>query len=261
MTENANTANALAVTDGFDIAAQDPTASPIRGVNYKFKDGGYFAFAEEIDVHDQAYVVLDRRVGWQKLAKDTPPEYLMQQPGEPRPPQPHVEEKDWPLNLNGEPEHPWKLTHYLYLLNEKTGEIATFWSNTAGGNIAIGQLSDQVAFMRGMKPGAMPVVALQSRDMPTQYGGTKPRPHFQILRWKMRDATASQQLLPPEEQLRTVEAPTLSQQMGGDKVPWNNDPVIDAPKAPSPPVQSKPAAVQKSLTNKKGHQKITGAHR
>jgi hypothetical protein len=37
------TDNALTVTDGFDIAAQDPTASPIRGVNTKFKDGGYFA--------------------------------------------------------------------------------------------------------------------------------------------------------------------------------------------------------------------------
>jgi hypothetical protein len=83
----------------------------------------------------------------------------------------------------------------------------------------------------------MPVVALESRDMPTQYKSTKPRPHFQILRWKMRDNVEPQQLLAePEAQLRTIEAPSLSEKMGYDKVPDFNDPIdgsiLDAPKAP-----------------------------
>jgi hypothetical protein len=261
MTQDANTPNALTVIDGFDAAAQDPAASPIRGVNYKFKDGAYFAYDEKADVRDRAYVVLDRRVGWQKLAKDTPPEYLMQKAGEPRPPRPHVDKKDWPPNLNNVPEHPWKLTHYLYLLDEKTGEIATFWTNTTGGNIAVGQLSDQVSFMGGMQPGAMPVIALQSRDMPTQYGSTKPRAHFQILRWKMRDAAVPQQLLAGlQEQLSTVEEPSFAEKMGDDEVPWNDSPDINVPKTPSPPTQHTPGESQNSQTTKRGAQKI-GARR
>jgi hypothetical protein len=250
MTDDANKPNALTVTDGFDLAAQDQTASPIRGTNIKFKDGGYYAFADKIDVHDQAYVVMDRRKGWQTLRKDTPPAYLMQIPGEPFPSRPHVDEKDYPLNLNGEREHPAKLTHYLYLLNEKTGEASTFWTNTTGGHIAIGELTDQVSLMRSMRgPGAMPVVALQAKEMPTQYGSTTPRPHFKILGWKMRDVAAPpQQLL--SAQMTTVAEPSTSEKMGGDKVPYDDPIGIDVPKAPTP--SAKPAMT------KKGVQRVAG---
>jgi hypothetical protein len=93
-------------------------------------------------------------------------------------------------------------------MDEASGEFITFWTNTIGGDIAIGQLSDQVAEMRRLQPGAMPVVELQSKPMPTQYGGTTPRPHFQLLHWKMRNvAAAPQQLL--SAQLTTVEEPSL----------------------------------------------------
>jgi hypothetical protein len=77
----------------------------------------------------------------------------------------------------------------------------------------------------------------------------------------MRDTAASKQLLPPQEQLTTVAAPSLSEKMGGDAVPWNDSPDIDVPKAPSPPVQHKPAAPSKPPISKKGGQKIAGARR
>jgi hypothetical protein len=192
MNANTPTSNAIATIDGFDIAAQDMTASPIRGVNIKFKDGDYYSFADQIDVDDREFVVLDRREGWQFLKKDCPPEYLMRAPGEPRPPQPYVDRADWPKNLNGVPDHPWKLTYYLYLLDRDTGEISTFWTNTVGGRIAIGALNDQVVFMRQMRPGAHPVVQLRSKPMPTSYGGTKPRPHFHLAGWKMADGAVEQ---------------------------------------------------------------------
>jgi hypothetical protein len=251
-------------TDGFDLAAQDPTASPIRGISWKFKDGDYFSRSEKVSTHGQAYIVLDRRAGWQKLAEGVPPEYLMQEAGKPKPPQPHVDKEDWPPDLNGKPAHPWKWVHYLYLLNEKTGEISTFWTDTIGGNIAIGELSDQVSFMRGMQPGAMPVVALQSKDMPTQYGGTTPRPHFQIMRWKMRDAAVSPQAIAgPQDQLRTVEEPSLKEKMGGDEVPFSDSPDIDTPKAPPDKTAltanlRKSAEPEKPHTTKRGVTKIAG---
>jgi hypothetical protein len=167
--------NALAIVDdGFNDT--DPTQSPIRGPSRKFKDGYYVEFADKIDVKGKTYAVLDRVQGWQKLERDTPPAYVMRMPGQPRPPQPVVPKEDWPLNLNGKPQNPWRWTSFLHLLDVVTGEISTFSTNTIGGNIAIGQLSDQVAFMRRAKPGAIPIVALGSRLMPTQYGGEKPRP-------------------------------------------------------------------------------------
>jgi hypothetical protein len=137
MTHELVTTNAATIIDGFDQDRRDPTASPIRGTSYRFKDGGYFSFAEPAEVKGRQHLVLDKQAGWQKLAKDQPPEFLIQKPGEPRPRQPHVDQKDWPTNFNGEPEHPWRWTQYLTLLDAKTGEIATFSTNTVGGRIAI----------------------------------------------------------------------------------------------------------------------------
>jgi hypothetical protein len=186
--------NALMPVDGFDD--DDPTASPIRGTGLRFKDGGYFTFSEQIDVADKSYVVLDRRQGWQKLEQGCPPEYLMQQPGKPRPPRPHVDETDWPLNFNGQPEHPWKLTTYLHLLDADTGEFSTFWTNTTGGNIGIGELGDQIKLMREVRPNAIAVITLKSREMPTRYKTIQLRPHFQILGWRQRDGLAEEQKEP-----------------------------------------------------------------
>jgi hypothetical protein len=212
---NTPTSNAVTTIDGFDVAAQDMTASPIRGVNVKFKDGDYYSFADMIDVDDRTFVVLDRREGWQFLKKDCPPEYLMRAPGEPRPPQPHVDKAAWPLNLNGQPDHPWKLTHYLYLLHAATGEVSTFWTNTIGGRIAIDALNDQVTFMRRMRPGAHPVVQLRSKPMPTSYGGTKPRPHFELVGWKQADGAVEQaQIAGPTADVE----PVSSEEVFNDKI-------------------------------------------
>jgi hypothetical protein len=197
MNANINTPSStktVTVIDGFSDT-RDPAASPIRGNNYKFKDGGYYAFSDRIYVHNRTYAVIDKLAGWQKLAKDCPAEYRMRALGEPRPAQPVVPKEDWPLNLNGVPEHPWRWTQYIYLLDTATGEISTFWTNTIGGRIAIDQLSDQVDFMRRVRPDAIPIVALESRDMPTQFGGTKPRPHFAIRGWKTAGGTVEQSLI------------------------------------------------------------------
>jgi hypothetical protein len=222
--QNATPQNVPAViTDGFSDT--DPTASPLRGTSIRFKDGAYESFGEAIDVEDTSYAVIDRVQGWQKLQRDCPPEYLVRATGEPKPAQPFVDKKDWPLDLNGNPSHPWKWTHYLYLLDTSTGEFSTFWSNTIGGNVAIGELSDQVSLMRNVRPGAIPVVALRSKMMPTQFGGDKPRPHFKILGWKAHGSDQTL-LAAPEQNLIDVEKPSLKEQMGGDEVPFN-DPLPD----------------------------------
>jgi hypothetical protein len=198
------------IVDGFSDG-RDPTSSPIRGTSFRFKDGGYFAFADRMDIHNRTFAVFDKLSGWQKLEKDCPAEYLMRQLGEPRPAQPHVDEKDWPLDLNGKPQHPWRWTQYLHLLDTATGEVLTFSTNTIGGRIAIDALTDQVDFMRRVRPGAIPVVALESKDMPTQFGGTKPRPHFGICGWREAGGAveAPQQIAGPT--MADVEPPTTEE--------------------------------------------------
>jgi hypothetical protein len=228
MNTQTSTANAVTITDGFD--AHDPAASPIRGVDTRFKDGSYFNFTEKLNRQDRTFAVLDLVAGWQKLQKDCQPEYLMQGIGEPRPPQPHVEQKDWPLNLNGVPEHPWRWTRCLYLLDAATGEISTFSSSTVGGRVAIDELRDQISFMRRVRPDAMPVVSLQSKDMPTSFGSTKPRPHFKIKGWKTRGDVGPQGLLtgPQDAGPKFIE-PTTAEIL--------NDAIPDDWEPPGEPVQ------------------------
>jgi hypothetical protein len=219
--------NAVAVIDGFSDD-NDPSASPIKGTNIKFKDGAYFAYSDEIDVHGKSYAVLDPQKGWQKLARECSPEYLMQKLGGPKPPQPHVDKKDWPKNLNGELEHPWKWTHFLYLLDLATGEISTFWSNTTGGNIAVGALSEQVQFARKARLDVIPVIALESNEVPTQYGGTKPRPHFRILGYRPYNGINPQNLIggPAPEEIKQVEHAPIERAPAKPvtgKAPFNDD--------------------------------------
>jgi hypothetical protein len=186
------TQNALTIyNDGFDADASDPTASPIKGGNRRFKDAAYFEFSERANVEGKGYAVFCKEAGWQKLEAGCPPEYLMRQPGAPKPPRPGVDEADWPKNFNGQPEHPWKWTTYLHLIDVETGEVSTFSTSTIGGNIAVGELADQIAFMRKTRPDAVPVVALESKMMVTQFGSSKPRPYFRILGWRGRGDVGS----------------------------------------------------------------------
>jgi len=73
--------------------------------------------------------------------------------------------------------------------------------------------------MRGVQPGAVPVIALESTLMPTQFGSKKPRPHFRITGYKLRSEIGSQNLL-TDEVAQPVDAPkqTLADEMN-DELP------------------------------------------
>jgi hypothetical protein len=202
---SAQAQNALTIVDGFDDNA-DATNSPLRGIAFRFKDGKYFAFSDEFPTEGRRFAVIDKADGWQKLAEGVPPEYLMRKPGEVRPPRPHVDEADWPEGFDGKPAHPWVLTRYLYLLDTATGEVSTFYSSTIGGRVAFDELSAQVKVTRSAQPDAIPVVTLESKMMPTQYGGEKPRPYFKIAGYKLRSNMGAQNLL-TDETKPAIEAP------------------------------------------------------
>jgi hypothetical protein len=192
---NIETQNALTVQSHYAPAAidafdhDDPTESPIRGGNIKFDAGAYFTGKEKtrVETTNRRFVVLDKCEGWVFLKKGCQPEYVMWTPGTPKPEIPECgDECTWPLGLDGKPSRPWKWNFFVYVIDAESGETLTFSSNTVGGKIAVRDLTQQIRSMRSMKPGSMPVVELQSAMMATDWG-KKPRPHFKITGWRMRD--------------------------------------------------------------------------
>jgi hypothetical protein len=71
------------------------------------------------------------------------------------------------------------------LVDPLSGEVFTFTSSTTGGRIGISDLSAQIQLMRSTRPGAGPIVELQSRQMKTKFG-MKPRPFFQVMAWRVK---------------------------------------------------------------------------
>jgi hypothetical protein len=171
--------------DSWDSAGDE--ISPVRGPNIKFDAGAYFTGKEKTPIEDdKKFIVVDRAEGWQFLKKDCPAEWAMRKTGEPKPEQPIADPSTWPIGLDGKPQHPWRYTLFIYLIDATTGESLTFSSNTTGGRIAIDELTSQIKYMRNMQPGSVPIVTLESRQMTTKFG-RKPRPFFKIAGWKMRD--------------------------------------------------------------------------
>jgi hypothetical protein len=181
-------------------------------------------------------------------------------------------------NLPNGPQRPYQCQHVIYLLDPRSMDKFTYPTNTVGGHICVGDLSDKIKNMRRLCGHVYPVVTLSDTFMNTRYGGRQ-RPHFVIKRWVLLGP--SEAALPAPEgprplsssaaekstaetpaaiELRTVKEPTLAEEMG-DAIPTFDDPLPNlggtqaAPNAPVPP--RKPAA-QKPQMTKRGIQKIAG---
>ena len=93
--------------------------------------------------------------------------------------------EEWGTDLNGNPKGPWTRILVLKLLDLKTMDRFAFVTQSIGGAIAIGDLSDKIKIMRRLRgPNASPVVSCCSTLMKTRFSphGTK-RPDFRVVRW------------------------------------------------------------------------------
>lgn len=187
MNANSNS-NALVTVDSLDAGAE--AISPVKGPRIWF-DTNIFYVGEKTKqaAKDAQYFVTGLAEGWQKLEAGQPATYIMRTPGKASPAKPDVPESEWPNDLSGKPTHPFRWTRYLFLLSVASGVTSTFTTNTVGGRIAIDELLSQVQAMRAMKPGALPIVTLESQLFKTQFG-MKPRPHFAIQGWRGSGAEA-----------------------------------------------------------------------
>jgi hypothetical protein len=127
--------------------------------------------------------------------------------------------EEWGVGLDGKPQGPYVLVLVLKLLNPLNMDRFAFVTNSKGGCIAIGDLTDKTKIMRRFRgPDIAPVITLGTTPFRiARLNITRKRPDFKVLRWiKLGDG-------------------------GG------NLPAPDAPKPLAGPESAKPAAAPKPV--------------
>jgi hypothetical protein len=94
----------------------------------------------------------------------------------------HNDESLWKPGPDGKPDDPFQNSRELRLFNPATGEEYTFCTHTKGGCRAVDKLKSSFLNALGEHPGQRPVVSLQWKPMPTDYG-MKSKPYFHIVGW------------------------------------------------------------------------------
>lgn len=128
-----------------------------------------------------------------------------------------IPQENWPVGPDGEPEPPWKLTWFVYLINTLSYERYTFVSTSKGGARACSDLIDATDVAREVNdnPKMRPIVELSSVKWKTQFGN-RDRPHFRIIKWTGGAAApvAPQVEAPPPA--AQIEPPKKPVPAGGD---------------------------------------------
>ena len=151
--------------------------------------------------------------------------------------------EEWGVDLNNNPVGPYTLVLVLKLINVTLDRFA-FITNSVGGSIAIGDLSDKTRIMRRFRgPNVSPVVSLGVTTFRTNFGPKK-RPDFRIVRW----ITLSADVLPGPDRPTAAPTPAIGRH---DAVATSTIAVVDQP-APAPaaatPAAAPAAAAQSAPT-------------
>jgi hypothetical protein len=205
--ERTEMSNELSIKrDSIDFATE--TLSPVRGVALKFQNSGDWTQGYDgesaADIGD--LLLADVAEAWRFMMKGRPVEYVLREPGMPKPPRPGTfeNESSWPL-YNGEPSDPWSWVSILHFLSIETGTTYNFVASTVGARRARDELLEQVRSMRQITPGALPIVQLGVTSMPTQYG-SRSRPMLRIRGWKRPASQSEASPRQIEVQAETIEA-------------------------------------------------------
>ena len=124
---------------------------------------------------------------------------IVERPGEPLPDpetlNAQIPKTEWGVDLNGEPQPPWRETWAAYLIDTASATEYTFINSTNGARIAVEQLERKLEVTQGLRgPNVRPRVKLDSRPMPIKrLNITKQRPEFVVLEWI--DLTGSGEVL------------------------------------------------------------------
>jgi hypothetical protein len=176
---------ALTLNETHDWTSEYRSDDPVRGKAIRFVTDRYIWGREKSALPpDHQYIVIELREGWRRLEAGSKPEWLMRQPGEPKPEQPHVPESEYVTDLSGQRVSPWRYLKWLYLVDAATGVISTLEVGSVGGLMSVAELGQQIAGMRQLKGAeALPVIELDVQAFKTKFG-LKKRPEFRVVGWK-----------------------------------------------------------------------------
>jgi hypothetical protein len=134
--------------------------------------------------------------GWTRMQDKKPAEQILGLVVEDFQPPPRkdlgwLDESEWELGLNGQPEDPWKLTYAVPMKRVgPKGEVFTYIASSAA-NIPVtaafrqvGDLIDMIADRGAFHRGQFPIVELGAEPFPTRFGQNKYKPSFQIKGWE-----------------------------------------------------------------------------
>jgi hypothetical protein len=95
-----------------------------------------------------------------------------------------VPQSQWRTGLNGSPEAPYQLQRVLEFLDPKTMERLSWPHNVSvvGSSRAAEELEGRIKITRRMRGEVYPLVRLESKHMPTRFGGRE-RPCLTVVGW------------------------------------------------------------------------------
>ena len=113
---------------------------------------------------------------------------------------------EWGIGLNGQPQGPF--THMLILkfLDAETFDRYAFVTNSQGGGVAVGDLTDKCKIARRINgPNVTAVVTCHSTRWQTKFNPHGKRPDFRVERWMPLDG--DKQLAKPTEPPKSITPP------------------------------------------------------
>ena len=246
------------VEDGVEGADEQRSDRVIQGERLTFSNDFVWLTGDDEEFpEERELLVVDTVKVVQKWVNQLPVEAIVVTPGHKWPDVDKLNDvcpkTEWGEDFNGKPRGPWQKTRVTYFIDLNTMEKFTWPASTVGGDICIREFRDKVANMRKFRGARVfAIVKLGDAYMHTRFGGRQ-RPDLKIARWIMLgpDGTAlpapsTPSLLPassgksqlddfaksaePTKEAKptaetpagfqTIDEPSLSEQMGGDKVQW-----------------------------------------
>jgi hypothetical protein len=181
----------------------DSGARKIEGTLLTFSDRQYFAggskYRKELAIGTRL-VVLAIRSGW-KHWRDKRVVAFITETDDGRYPTRrelgHTDESQWERGPDGKPIDPLQNSREILLIDPSTYAVYTFCTSAAGGRSSVDDLDNAMRNARRIRPEVVPLVSLESQEMPTRYG-MKSRPLFRILDWSVPSAEVTT-IAPPDD--------------------------------------------------------------
>jgi hypothetical protein len=173
----------------------------LRGALLTFADKTFYAgsgrYKEEVALGTR-FVVIGVRAVWKRWEDGRVSDFVQQIDG--HYPQRHelgyLDETAWPCGPGGKPADPWQDSREVGLNKQDDYAEFTFCTSSGGGRNSVDALLSSLRSGRLLRPGQLPVIALDWKPMTTRYG-MKSRPVLKIVDW-WRPDNGTTAIAPPE---------------------------------------------------------------